>query len=119
MDFILVPDALAASEVRYALAKNNTVGTRVGSFPVLLETLAELWLLEPTSQNWDDLLQEKALAMENAFWSKSIQIDEIATLSQIKKSLQFLFNYKPLGSALQPINAPEDRYSRYVNDLIE
>lgn len=119
MDFILVPDALAASEVRYALAKNNTIGTRVGSFPVLLETLAELWLLELPTQNWDDLLQEKALAMENAFWSKSIQIDEIATLSQIKKSLQFLFNYKPLGSALQPIKAPEDRYSRYVNDLIE
>ena len=118
MDFILVPDALAANEVRYALAKNNTVGTRVGSFPVLLETLAELWLLEPTTQNWDDLLQEKALAMENAFWSKSIQVDELATIKAITTSLQFLLDHSPVGSELQTLTTPKNRQQRYYNDLI-
>lgn len=76
MDFILVPDALTASETRYALAQRNTMGTKVGSFSVLLETLAELWLIEPSELDWGAALQEQALAMGDAFWARSIRVDE-------------------------------------------
>jgi hypothetical protein len=52
VDFILVPDTLAASETCHALAQRNTMGAKVGSFSVLLETLAELWLIEPSDLDW-------------------------------------------------------------------
>ncbi len=118
MDFILVSDALTASETRYALAERCTMGAKVGSFPVLLETLAELWLIEPSELDWDAALQEQALAMGDAFWAQSIRVDEPTTVAEIKASIQFLLNYIPLG--LQPVEIaePGNRYERYYNDLV-
>ncbi|ART82294.1 hypothetical protein CBP31_06365 [Oceanisphaera profunda] len=127
MDFILVSDALFASEARYALAQHNTVGTRVGSFQVLLETLAELWVLLPPDEQaindpWQDLVQEQALAMADAFWGNSIKADERGTLQAITASLQFVLNHCPLGSTLQPICNKNGgiltRQQRYYNDLV-
>ncbi len=118
MDFILVPDALAASEARYALAQRNTMGTKVGSFSVLLETLAELWLIEPSELDWDVALQEQALALGDAFWKDSIRVDEPATVAELKASLQFLLNYIPLGVQPAEFAQPASRYERYYNDLL-
>ncbi len=118
MDFILVKDALFASEARYVLAKNNTVGTRVGSFQVLLETLAELWVLPQPTEQWEDILHEQALSMDQAFWAKSMQADELATLQSLSSSLQFLLDYKPLGDELELIKDTEYRQQRYYNDLV-
>jgi len=118
MDFILVPDALAASETRHALAQCNTMGAKVGSFSVLLETLAALWLIEPSELDWDIALQEQALTMGDAFWKDSIRIDEPATIAELKAGLQFLFNYLPLGIQPTEIQAPANRYERYYNDLV-
>ena len=117
MDFILVPDALTASETRYSLAQRNTMGTKVGSFSVLLGTLAELWLIEPSELDWDVALQEQALAMDDAFWAQSIRVDEPATVLELKASLQFLLNHLPLGLQPAVIAAPANRYERYYNDL--
>ena len=118
MDFILVPDALAASETRHALAQRNTMGVKVGSFSVLLETLAALWLIEPSDLDWDIALQEQALVMEDAFWKESIQVDEPATIAELKAGLQFLLNYVPLCIQPAKILAPPNRYERYYNDLV-
>lgn len=118
MDFILVKDALFASEARHALAKNNTVGTRVGSFQVLLEALAELWVLPQPSEKWEDTLHEQALSMDQAFWAKSMQADELATLQSLGSSLQFLLDYKPLGTEFEIINDVKNRQQRYYNDLV-
>lgn len=118
MDFLLVPDALTASETRYALAQRNTMGTKVGSFSVLLETLAELWLIEPSELDWDVALQEQALAMGDAFWKNSIHVDESATVAELQASLQFLLNYLPLGTQPATISQPDSRYERYYNDLV-
>ena len=118
MDFILVPDALAASETRYALAQRNTMGTRVGSFPVLLEALAELWLIEPSELDWDSALQEQALAMGDAFWARSIHKDEPVTVAELKAGLQFLLDYLPLDIRATEIASPANRFERYYNDLV-
>lgn len=118
MDFILVPDALAASETRHALAQRNTMGVKAGSFSVLLETLGALWLIEPSELHWDVALQEQALAMTDAFWKDSIRVDEPATIAELKAGLQFLFNYLPLGIQPTKIQAPANRYERYYNDLV-
>ncbi|PPK50055.1 PD-(D/E)XK nuclease family protein [Marinobacter persicus] len=119
MDFLLVPDALTASEIRYALATRNTMGAKVGSFSVLLETLAELWLIEPSERDWSVALQEEALAMVDAFWAKSIRVDEPATVGELTSSLQFFLNHMPLGSQLKKISAPANRNQHYYNDLAE
>ena len=118
MDFILVADALTASEARYALAQRNSMGAKVGSFSVLLETLAELWLIEPSDLDWGVALQEQALAMSDAFWKDSVRIDEPATIAELKASLQFLLSYLPLGTHPEKISAPANRYERYYNDLV-
>lgn len=118
MDFILVPDAFTASETRYALATRTTMGTKVGSFSVLLETLAELWLIEPSELDWNVAVQEQALAMTGAFWATSIQVDEPSTLAELKASLQFLLNYVPLAAQPSEIGTPCNRNERYYNDLV-
>ncbi|SOB74730.1 PD-(D/E)XK nuclease superfamily protein [Marinobacter sp. LV10R510-11A] len=118
MDFILVSDALTASEARYALAQRNTMGAKVGSFSVLLEALAELWLIEPSELDWDVALQEYALSMQGAFWARSIQVDEPATVAELKASLRFLLNHLPLGIQPVEILEPASRYERYYNDLV-
>ena len=119
MDFLLVPDALTASEARYALATRNTMGTKVGSFSVLLETLAEMWLIEPSELDWDVAIQEHALAMPKAFWAKSIRVDEPATVAELKAGLQFLLNHVPLGAKPADIPSPSTRNQRYYNDLAD
>jgi len=118
MDFILVADALTASEARYALAQRNTMGARVGSFSVLLETLAELWLIESSDLDWGIALQEQALAMADVFWKDSVRVDEPATMAELKTSLQFLLNSLPLGTQPAEISEPANRYERYYNDLV-
>ena len=118
MDFILVPDAFAASETRHALAQRNTMGAKVGSFSVLLETLAALWLIDPSDLDWDIALQEQALAMMDAFWKERIRVDEPATIAELKAGLQFLLNYLPLGAQPAEILEPTNRYERYYNDLV-
>lgn len=118
MDFILVPDALTASETRYALALRNTMGTKAGSFSVLLESLAELWLIEPSELDWDVALQEQALAMGDAFWARSIRVDEPATVAELRVSLQFFLNHLPLGAQPEEIPSPANRNQRYYNDLL-
>lgn len=119
MDFILVPDALFASEARYALAQNNTVGTRVGSFQVLLETLAELWVLPQPTDTWAGTLQEKALTMQQAFWAQSIKADERATVQALTASLQTMLDYRLLGKPLAKLPQPDTRQQRYYNDLVQ
>lgn len=119
MDFILVPDALFASEARYALAQNNTVGTRVGSFQVLLETLAELWVLPIPADTWADSLQEKALTMQQAFWAQSIKADERATVQALTASLQIMLDHRLLGKPLAKLAQPDTRQQRYYNDLVQ
>ena len=119
MDFLLVPDAFTASETRYALATRNTMGTKVGSFSVLLETLADMWLIEPSELDWDVAIQEHALAMPKAFWAKSIRVDEPATVAELKAGLQFLLNHVPLGAKPADIPSPSTRNQRYYNDLAE
>ncbi len=118
MDFILVRDALWASEARLSLAEKCTIGVRVGSFQVLLEQLCESWLVTKRSDSWDELLQENALSMNDAFWAESIQADELATLSSLSKSLQYLLKYKPLGEALKSNHNAGNRQLRYLNDLL-
>lgn len=126
MDFILVPDALFASEVRHTLAQHNTVGTRVGSFPVLLETLAKLWVMDLPEDGlndpWQDALQQRALAMHDAFWANSIKADECGTLRALSTSLKLVLDHCPLGQALQPFSASAGveltRHQRYYNDLV-
>ena len=126
MDFLLVPDALTASETRYALAQRNTMGTKVGSFSVLLETLAELWVLPKATDDefgdpWAEALHRQALDMGDAFWTKSLQADELGTLQAISASLRYLLDHCPLGSQLRPIEAPTgeiSRQQRYFNDLV-
>lgn len=119
MDFLLVPDAFTASETRYALATRNTMGAKVGSFSVLLETLADMWLIEPSELDWDVALQEHALRMPKAFWAKSIRVDEPATVAELKAGLQFLLNHVPLGARPADIPSPATRNQRYYNDLAE
>lgn len=113
MGFIFVPDALFASEARYALAQNNTVGTRVGSFQVLLETLAELWVLPIPADTWADTLQEKALTMQQAFWAQSIKADERTTVHALTASLQTMMDHRLLGKPLVKLQHPQNHQQRY------
>lgn len=118
MDFILVPDALFASEARFVLAQQPTIGARVGSFQVLLDTLTELWVIEKPADTWAVTLQEKALSMTDAFWAKSIKADERTTIEALTRSLKFMLDHRLLARPLTQLQHSQGRQQLYYNDLV-
>lgn len=118
MQFVLTENAVTAAQVRSDLARENSVGIRVGNMDALLQTLAELWLLAPPQVDWDRRLRQAALSLGDAFWARSIQADEARTLAQLSQSLEFLLEHVELGEAPKRIESPATRYERYYDDLV-
>ena len=118
MDFILTEDALTAAETRRLLAAAQITGTRVGNMDALLQTLEELWLLQPPHVEWDRQLRQAALSLGDAFWARSIQADEARTLLQLSQGLKFLLEHVDLGAVPTRITSPLTRQERYFNDLV-
>jgi hypothetical protein len=123
MKFVLMPDALSASSFRSVLAEKNTLGVKVGTFSSLLESLAILWILPELSDEFESLVKTNALKLaaksdNDVFWSKSIVVDETATLSEISSSLKLLLVALPLDEKLVHLHNPKTRIENYYNDLI-
>jgi len=118
LDFVLVPDGLSANYVRRELSKHSPNGIKVGNFSVLLETLTDLWVLPVQSDNWSDILQASALKMADAFWSKSIQVDEVSVIKQLDQSLRHILKSLPLGQSVSCLENPQTKAERYFNDLV-
>jgi hypothetical protein len=123
MTFMLVSDSLKASHHRHQLALSNTTGVKVGNFSALLDLLSELWLLSPPEDTWKEKFKSCALGVSDAFWSKSLAVDETATLSQVRASLALVLEGVPLtweSTPEQPVSfqkSDHPRLGRYFNDL--
>lgn len=118
LDFVLVPDALTANQVRASLAKESIIGVRVGNYSSLIDTLIEQSLLPISEDIWAETLQTAALGITDVFWAESIQVDEAAVLSQLEYSLLQLLSALPLEQTLQTIAQPKNKAERYYNDLV-
>lgn len=119
VDFVLMPDGLSANYVRNSLAKYNLNGVKVGNFLALLEALQSLWVFEVPTNDWDAKLQEKALMMPNAFWAKSIQVDEVSVIKQLDQSLKHILSGLSLNDSLSKVEKPSTKAEIYFNDLVE
>lgn len=123
--FILVPDSLSAQVVRRQLAQQNTVGVKVGNFSALLDLLSEYWLLPKSEVDWHSELRSAAMRMKDAFWTQSLAVDEAATLSQVRASLELLLVSVPLTwqvSANHPLTTQANthpRLVRYFQDIAQ
>ncbi len=123
MTFMLVSDSLTASHLRHQLALSNTTGVKVGNFSALLDLLSELWLLPPREDTWKEKFKSSALSFSDAFWSKSLAVDETATLSQVRASLALVLEGVPLtwtSTQEAPVSfqkSDHPRLGRYFNDL--
>lgn len=119
LDFVLVPDALTANQVRASLAKESVIGVRVGNFSSLIDTLIEQSLLPVYEDIWAETIQISALGMSNVFWAESIVVDEAAVLEQLESSLLQLLSALPLQQTLRSIAQPRSKAERYYNDLVD
>jgi hypothetical protein len=120
MQFILTKDSLHASHIRKSLGRKGRVGIKVGSFNVLLDAMADLWLVPTPDDDWQHELHQQALQMPKAFWANSLQVDKIATLHGISQALLYLLDHCPLGQELECVGELEAklRQGRYYNDLV-
>ena len=123
MKFVLMPDALSASTFRSVLAEKNTVGVKVGTFSSLMESLAIYWILPQINDDFELLVKTNAIKLtlksdNDAFWSKSIKVDEIAALSEVSSSLKLLLAALPLDKKLIHLHEPKTRIEKYYNDLV-
>jgi hypothetical protein len=119
IDFILVPDGLSGHTVRKELAKARPTSIKVGNFTSLIETLKSLWLLPDITFDWHEVIQRKGIQMPDAFWTKSIKVDEPAVVAQLEHSLNHLLKSLPLNKLLTKLQSPENKAERYFNDLVE
>lgn len=117
--FMLVPDAQSGATIRDEFAKRNATNVKVGTFDILLDLLMEYWLL-PTldDKKWKTKLTHQAISMKEAFWAKSIKIDEKSVINDLDTSLQLLLNTLSTEDKVLPVIKKNDtRYSKYYNDL--
>ena len=119
--FMLAPDAQSGATIRDEFAKINAINVKVGTFDILVDLLMEYWLLTSLDDNrWKRKLLHQALGMTEAFWAKSIKIDEKSVIDELDTSLQLLLNSLSIETKVLPrIEETESRYSQYYNDLYE
>ena len=119
MKFVLVTDSQSASVVRKKLASIGVVNTKVGTFTSLIEVLSELWLIPDIEDDFEKKLSTKTLEANSAFWSDSIMVDRIASLSSVESSLRLILSALPLNQSLELLKDSSSRVARYYNDLVK
>lgn len=120
MKFILTEDSLHSSHMRQKLGSEAHAGIKVGSFNVLLEAMADLWLVPIPDDNWQHVLHQQALEMPTAFWANSLQADGVTTLHELSQGLLYLLDHCKLDQEPKPLSGPKslERQGRYFNDLV-
>ena len=116
--FMLVSDAQSGATIRDEFAKISATNIKVGTFDILLDLLMEYWLLPSLDdKKWKTKLTHQAIRMKEAFWAKSIQVDEKSVIDDLDTSLQLLLNTLSIENKILPtINKDDTRYSKYYND---
>ena len=119
--YMLTQDAQSGLTIREAFAKTNTTGVKVGTFEGLLDLLMEYWLLSvPEVEEWKDRLAKEAARMTDAFWARSIQVDEKSVVEELAQTLRVLLEALPLENpVLEKKQEGGSRAVRYYNDLVE
>ena len=119
--FMLVSDAQSGATIRDEFAKISATNIKVGTFDILLDLLMEYWLLPSLDdKKWKTKLTHQAIRMKEAFWAKSIQVDEKSVIDDLDTSLQLLLNTLSIENKILPtINKDDTRYSKYYNDLCD
>ncbi|MBF0289610.1 MAG: PD-(D/E)XK nuclease family protein [SAR324 cluster bacterium] len=118
MYFVLSPDNLSAHWIRKILADQINLNVMVGTMTSLLETLSRLYLLPKLETNFSKELKGQVIGSKNAFWSRSIGVDEANCLAQIEASLLHMLAALPIGRQLKSISNVESREQCYYNDLV-
>ncbi|WP_100644042.1 PD-(D/E)XK nuclease family protein [Alteromonas facilis] len=118
MEFVLVSDPVAANFVRRELANSKVFNVKVGNYNALLEVLKELWILDEPLDEFDEELRRKAVMLTDAFWSKSIRVDEESVIRTLSETISLVLNGLPLAQTVNPIMNIDDRTQRYFNDIV-
>ncbi|NQZ88485.1 MAG: PD-(D/E)XK nuclease family protein [Colwellia sp.] len=119
MKFVLVTDPLSASVVRKRLASTGAVDIKVGTFTSLIDSLSELWLVPDIEDDFEQILSDRVLETSNAFWSESIKVDRVGSLSSVESSLRLILASLPLNKTLELLKDDSTRVARYYNDLVK
>lgn len=125
--FILMPSSLSSAQIKELLAEQSHSHVKVGDFNALLDTLAELYLLPnlesiQQTNNYSKNLRQAALSLKDAFWLKSIAVDEAAVLRELDQTLAHCYNQLSLDVELSETNFRLNsnvniRLSAYFSDL--
>ncbi|MGR5258334.1 PD-(D/E)XK nuclease family protein [Vibrio astriarenae] len=127
MYFVLMPDALSSRQCRQYLAEDGCVNVKVGTSVALFEQVAELWLLDfntDASPEFDEAVRQAAYQVENAFWSKSLVVDEVTTVRELSDTLKHVYKQLPVTCDFESIPlgyftsvGVDNRTNNYWNDL--
>ena len=127
--FILMPASLSSAQIKELLAEQSYSHVKVGDFNALLDTLAELYLLPnlesiQQTNNYSKNLRQAALSLKDAFWLKSIAVDEAAVLRELDQTLAHCYNQLSLDVELSETNFRLNsnvniRLSAYFSDLCQ
>lgn len=127
MYFVLMPDALSSRQCRQYLAEDGCVNVKVGTSVALFEQVAELWMLDfdhDARDQFDEAVKNAAYQVEDAFWAKSLVVDEVTTVRDLSETLRHVYNQLPVTSHFESISFGDqtaqslcDRTAKYWRDL--
>ncbi len=86
IQYLLVPDSSAARRVRRALVENSArSGILVGTWPELVETARNAYLLPDAGDDWDEKLHTALEALRGSFWAESFSVSPHETAITVEK----------------------------------
>lgn len=121
MYFVLMPDAVSSNYIREQYAEAGFANVKVGTFTALVEQLNHLWMMPNLDIEFNSLLRKSALTLPEAFWYKSLMVDERSTLQVLSQSLIHIYSGLRLSDTLTKVGLvdAEQRALRYYNDLCD
>lgn len=118
--FLLTPDSAASRQLRRLLAEQSArLGVMAGTWAELVQLAGRAYLTAPAATDWRDNLERAAIALPDAFWSRSLEVAPEETLECLDVTLTRLLHARPPAMALDTGKREElsERGSRHLVDL--
>ncbi len=118
--FFLTPDSSSVRRFKRLVTEQTArVGVVVGTWPELLDSAAETYLVSVPEGTWEEKVGSAIRSMEGMFWSRSLEVAESETVRAVTASLRMLLEGTTPGKGLPEVNPKSlsDRALRHYNDL--
>jgi hypothetical protein len=119
LHFVLAPDSSVARRLRRNIAASNArIGLVVGTWQELIECACNSYLIDHSTNQWNQYFGKALESISNAFWCESLQVAEEEARTVIEGSLSELIGASDPSQPFE-INHVEKLHGRPKQHLLD